>query len=128
IFTGSQFGSDVIEESSSGNFLNFFGFGGAVHLDLKHAGTQVVNPSGLTLTLSNPLAFSTVIGSAYSDNIVGNDAPYETLIGGGGSDVLTAGNGEHVYVQGYVTQVVYLDFSQTAVPNDHIYTPAEKAA
>src|SRR5262249_28349274 len=81
-FVGSQLGSDVINESTPGNALNFYGFGGSINLDLKQTGAQVLSQgpgSNLTLTLSDPSQFNVVIGSAYSDTIKGNDAPNETL-------------------------------------------------
>ena len=56
-------------------------------------------------------------------------AAQETIIGGGGDDSLMAGSGND-YIQGNITQVVYLDFptsSQTS-PGDHIYTAAEENA
>ena len=129
-FTGSQLGSDVLNETSTGNTLDFRSFGGPIDLDVGKTGTQILNQtstSNLSLTLSNPTAFSTVIGTPFADSIVGNNAPNEVITGGGGSDSLVAGSGND-YVQGYVTQVVYLAFpapTETA-PDDHVYTPTEE--
>jgi Ca2+-binding RTX toxin-like protein len=131
-FKGSHLGSDTINETSTDNTLNFYGFGGPVNLDLTQAGQQTLDAaasSSLTLTLTNPSAFSTVVGTPYADNLVGNDNANETIIGGGGEDSLLAGSGND-YVQGYVEQVVYLDFPTPAqtLPGDHVYTPLEEAA
>ncbi|HJT76626.1 MAG TPA: MBG domain-containing protein, partial [Gemmataceae bacterium] len=135
-FSGSQLGSDLINEGRTNNTLNFYGFGAPVNLDLSAANTRV-SPAGTdvfdqgpgNLTVSDPLAFTTVVGSPYGGTLRGNDAPNETLIGGGGLDSLVAGNGND-YLQGYFTQVVYLDFpaaGQTPA-GDHVYTAAEQQA
>ncbi len=132
-FSGSQLGSDTINETSSGNTLNFYGFGGPINLNLNQTGTQILDQSAaskLTLTLPNPAAFNSVVGTPYADAIMGNTGTSAaTIIGGGGKDSLVAGNGTDL-VQGYITQVVYLDFptpTQT-LPGDHTYTPLEEAA
>ncbi len=77
--------------------------------------------------MSNPSAFDAVIGTPYPDTIVGNNDSHETLIGGGGRDSLVAGSGND-YLQGYVTQVVWLDFPSAAqtAPGSHVYTLAEE--
>jgi Ca2+-binding RTX toxin-like protein len=132
-FQGGTFGNDDINESSSGNTLNFYDFGQGISLSLQQSEAGVAQAvtggsNGPTLTLSNPSAFSTVIGTPGADTIVGNATTDETIIGGGGKDNLQAGNGND-YVQGDVTQVVYLDFptpTQTN-PDEHIYTPLEQA-
>jgi Ca2+-binding RTX toxin-like protein len=129
-FRGNHLGSDTLVDSATGNALNFLSFGGPVDLDLRNSGLQVVNhgaASSLSLTLPDPMAFSTVIGSSFGDTIIGNNAADQTLIGAGGGDAITAGSG-NVYIQGYVTQVVLIDFEESAAPNAHLYTPAEKAA
>ncbi len=132
-FSGGQLGSDTINETSTGNTLNFYGFGGPINLNLNQTGTQILDQSAaskLTLTLPNPAAFNSVVGTPYADAIVGNTGSgAATIIGGGGKDSLVAGNGTDL-VQGYITQVVYLDFpspTQT-LPGDHTYTPLEEAA
>ena len=134
-FQGTQFGNDTINESSTGNALNFYNFGQGIDLSLQQseAGVaQTLEPGSAnspTLTLSDPSAFGTVVGTPYADTIVGNAATDETIIGGGGEDSLQAGNGND-YLQGDVTQVVYLDFPtpDQADPDEHIYTPLEEAA
>jgi Ca2+-binding RTX toxin-like protein len=131
-FTGSQLGSDTINETSAANSLNFFGFGGPVHLDLNKTGTQVVAQtatSGLSLTLPNPAAFNVVVGSPYSDTILAHQTGNATIIGGGGADSLVAGNGND-YLQGYISDVVYVSFPTQVqtTPGDHVYTPAEEQA
>ena len=115
-FGGSQLGTDNINETSTNNTLNFYGFGAPINLDLTKAGTQTVSQSAtsnLTLNLSNPAAFSTVVGSPYGGTIVGNNDANETIISGGGLASLTAGSGND-YIQGNITQVVYLDFPTAA--------------
>jgi hypothetical protein len=133
-FAGSALGSDVISEpaTSTSNTLNFYGFDGPVNLNLKLAGTQTVSQtaaSNLKLTLPNPAAFNTVVGSTFGGTIVGNDNANESLIGGGGLDSLVAGAG-NALVQANVTQVVYLSFpSQAATPpGSHVYTTQEENA
>ncbi len=128
-FSGSQFGNDVINETGTNNTLNFYGFGAAVNVNLS-AGDQIVNlGSAGSLTVSNPVAFTRIVGSPYGGTIQGNNAPNETIIGGGGVDSLVAGSGND-YLQGYFTQVVYLDFptaGQTPA-GAHVYTAAEQQA
>ena len=111
-FGGSALGSDVITETSSANTLNFYGFDGPVNLNLKQTGTQTVSQgtaSSLKLNLSNPAAFSTVIGTPFGGTIVGNDNAHETIVGGAGLDSLVAGAGIDS-LQANAQQVVYLDF------------------
>src|SRR5262249_42303713 len=50
-----------------------------------------------------------------------------TLIGAGGQDSLTGGNGD-LYLQGNVTQVVYLQFETSSLPGVHNFTAAEQTA
>jgi Ca2+-binding RTX toxin-like protein len=131
-FGGSALGTDVINETSAVNTLNFYGFDGPVSLNLKQTGTQTVSQgtaSNLKLTLSNPSAFNTVIGSTFGGTIVGNDNANETIVGGAGLDSLVAGGGNDS-LQANVQQVVYLDFPSAAatLPGDHLYTAAEEAA
>src|SRR5262249_7691558 len=59
----------------------------------------------------------------------GSDATNATLVGGGGGDSLVAGSGNN-YLQGNVTQVVYLQFPTAAqtLPGQHVYTANEQAA
>ncbi len=98
-FAGNQLGSDTINEPSTigGDALNFYGFGGPINLNLTQTGKQFLdqtNSSSLTLTLSNPAAFSTIVGTLYPDSITGNNDANETIIGGGGDDSLVAGSGK----------------------------------
>jgi Ca2+-binding RTX toxin-like protein len=129
-YQGNVVANTVINESSTGNALNFLNLDGPINLDLGSAAAQHIDQtaaSSVTLTLNNPLAFNTVIGTPYADTIKGNDAATETIIGAGGSDMLTAGSGNDS-LQGFVTQVVYLDFNEPAPPNAHIYTAPEQNA
>ena len=135
-FSGNNLGSDVLNESgTAGDTLNFYGFGGPIGtaanpFSLSSSATQVLASgasSSLSLTLTNPDAFNTVIASHYADYITGNDDANETIIGGGGLGSFMAGSGND-YVQGYFTTVVYLDFPAAVdTPNDeHVYTPLEE--
>ena len=96
IFSGSQTGSDTINEKGvGGSTLNFYGLDNSINaLNLNTTSTQALD-SGFSLTLTNPAAFGTVVGTPYTDTIVGSTTGSvdETIIGGGGSDSLTAGSG-----------------------------------
>ena len=100
-------------KSTSSDSLNFEHFGTSINLDLSSSVQQPVAPN-LKLTLSDPSAFSTVVGSPFSDVIKGN-GNNDTLIGGGGQDMLVAGSGSDV-LQAGKTQVVLLDFTTFTVP------------
>jgi hypothetical protein len=131
-FAGSQLGNVTINEAGIGSDLNFYGFGAGIHLDLSKSGTQVLSQAAggsLALTLSNPSAFSAVVGTPYADDIIGGAAANTTIIGGGGGDSLVGGSGG-TFLQGKVTQVVYLQFpaaGQTPA-GEHVYTADEQAA
>ncbi len=62
----------------------------------------------MNLTLTNPLSINKVVGTSYPDTILGNGRD-DTLIGNGGADYLNARGGASL-IEGYQTQVVYLDF------------------
>ena len=81
----------------------------------------------MTLTLTNPNAFSTVVGTPFSDTIAGNSGN-DTIIGAGGNDSLTAGSGGNAYIQGGITQVVYLDFTSSTPNGGWTYSPSDIAA
>ena len=85
-----------------------------------------LNDGALTLTLADPLAIDTVLGSSYDDTIIGN-INNNTLIGGGGDDVL-AGVGGNNLIEGAVTRTIYLDFDTYELPGQHFYTTAEREA
>ncbi len=94
--------------------------------------TQILDQTtanSLTLTLPNPSAFTTIVGTPYDDTIVGNKTTNNTIIGGGGRDSLVAGDGNDL-IEADITQVVYVDFpALTQVrPGDHVYTPTEQQA
>jgi hypothetical protein len=134
-FAGSQLGSKVINESATGILLNFAGFNGPINLNLNQSNAGVLQTlsqtpaSALSLKLSNPSAISTVVGTPYSDTIVGNsDAAIpiaESIFGGGGNDSLVAGSGNDL-VQGNINQVVCVQFN--VVAGDIVYTSAEITA
>ena len=79
-----------------------------------------------TLTLADPLAIDTVLGSSYNDTIIGNTND-NTLIGGGGDDVIVGLGGNNL-IEGAVTRTVYLDFDTYELPGQHFYTQAERDA
>ncbi len=125
-FNGSHLGADKITETpTTTNALNFLTFDGPISIDLTQAGQQQVN-AGLQLTLTNPQAFTTVVGTPYSDTVKGN-AGNDSLIGAGGQDHLTGGDG-NLFLQGDVTQVVYLQFLSSTLPGIHNFTAAEQSA
>src|SRR5262249_55857289 len=120
-FTGSHFdagpGPDIITDSSatSSDALNFLGFGAPISLNLSVAANTTQTISGTSqLKLVDPLAFTTVVGTSFNDAIKGNSRN-NTLLGAGGQDTVTAGNGKTAssqdLLQGGITQVVYLDFT-----------------
>jgi hypothetical protein len=124
-FTGTKLGDNLIGGSSTGNTLNFFGFGTGIVLDLTKSDPQGIGTTG-SVTLSTPSQFGTVIGTPFADTITANATIGATIIGAGGTDALIAGSGGD-YIQGYVDQVVYLDFTSSTRPGSHVYTPLEIA-
>ena len=78
------------------------------------------------MTLADPLAIDSVLGSSYNDTIIGNIND-NTLIGGGGDDVIVGVGGNNL-IEGSVTRTVYLDFDTYELPGQHFYTPAERDA
>ena len=126
-------GSVVIDEPQGTNIatLDFSQASAGISINLSQTGPQSVIPAssgvpGLTVTLSNPMGISDVIGSAYDDTIIGN-ARNNTLIGGGGQDLIAGLGGDDV-LQGDVTRTVLLDFDTLAVPGQIVYTPQERNA
>jgi Ca2+-binding RTX toxin-like protein len=128
-FTGTQLGSNTINDSHATNFdtLNFHQFGGPINLDLTKS-SQVVNGASV-LTLADPQAIIAAIGSDYADSIMGNSLPGggNTILGGGGSDSIVGGQGNDL-LQAGIPQVVFLDFDTATNPGDHIYTQVERDA
>src|SRR5207237_8768467 len=61
-----------------------------------------------------------------NDTIQAN-ASGDRIIGAGGQDSITGGSGAD-YLQGNITQVVYVQFQDTMTPGAHVYTDPEKAA
>ena len=98
----------VNDRSTTNNTLDFSLFGSGINLDLQAVGPQPVSPGLLNLTLANPLSIDKVVGTAYPDTIQGNGRN-DTLIGNGGDDYLNARGGAAL-IEGFQTQVVYLDF------------------
>jgi Ca2+-binding RTX toxin-like protein len=101
VFAGSFLGSDVANEAlgaTGRDTLDFSELAGPVTLDMRLAGPQVVNPTHLTLTLVDPNAFEDVFGSAFGNNIEGNDNDNH-IVGGAGDDILH-GHGGNDYLEG----------------------------
>ena len=131
-YVGSS-GSMSIDEPEGTNVatLDFSQAPAGVSIDLSQTGPQTVIPAselpgGLTVTLSDPMGISNVIGSSYNDTIIGNNRD-NTLIGGGGEDLI-AGLGGNDVLEGDVTRTVVLDFDTLTVPGEHVYTTAERDA
>ncbi len=111
--------------------LDFSQAPAGISINLSQSGPQAVMPAtlndgALTLTLADPLAIDTVLGSGYDDTIIGN-VNDNTLIGGGGDDVLVGVGGNNL-LEGSVTRTVYLDFNTYELPGQHFYTEAERDA
>ena len=100
----------INDGSTRNNTLDFSLFSTGINLDLEAVGPQAVSPGVLDLTMTNPMSINQVIGTSYPDTILGNGRG-DTLIGGGGSDYLNARGGAAL-IEGYETEVVYLDFHQ----------------
>jgi hypothetical protein len=125
-FNGGHLGGDTITETpSTKNALNFLAFDGPINLDLTQNSQQTLNPGNLSLTLTNPSAFTTAVGTPYNDTIKANSGN-DTLIGAGGQDNLVAGSG-NVDLQGDLTQVVLLQFLTSTLPGVHNYTADEQS-
>ncbi len=111
--------------------LDFSQAPAGISINLSQSGPQAVMPATLndgtlTLTLADPLAIDSVLGSSYDDTIIGNIND-NTLIGGGGDDVLVGVGGNNL-IEGAVTRTVYLDFDTYELPGQHFYTQAERDA
>src|SRR5262249_55595391 len=66
-FNGSHLGADTITETpTTHNALNFLAFDGPINLDLTQGSQQTLNPGNLSLTLTNPSAFTTAVGTPYN--------------------------------------------------------------
>ncbi len=87
LFVGSQLGSDVIEDSSKQNRLDFSSFNGAVSVDLSNNDHQIVNRNNLNLRIRPGSQVTDVSGSRYSDIIIGNELD-NTLVGNSGGDFI----------------------------------------
>jgi Ca2+-binding RTX toxin-like protein len=111
--------------------LDFSQAPAGISINLSQSSAQAVMPAtlgdgALTLTLADPLAIDSVLGSSYDDTIVGNIND-NTLIGGGGDDVIVGVGGNNL-IEGSITRTIYLDFSTYELPGQHYYTQAERNA
>ncbi len=104
--------------------LDFSGAPAGISIDLAQTDPQAVIPGTLSLTLSNAMGISNVVGSPYDDSILGN-ARDNTLMGGGGQDLIAGMSGNDL-LQGGLTRTILLDFDTDTTPGDHIYTTAER--
>jgi Ca2+-binding RTX toxin-like protein len=127
-FNGGSSGSDTVVEPAGTNVagLDFSAATAAISINLGQTGPQTVIPGTLTLTLSDPMGISNVLGSPYDDTIIGN-ARDNTLLGGAGDDLI-AGLGGNDMIEGGITRTVLLDFDTDTTPGDHVYTTAERNA
>ncbi|MBI3465607.1 MAG: hypothetical protein HY000_21520 [Planctomycetes bacterium] len=109
---------------TSRDTLDFSSFVGPVNLDLARTDEQVVNAGNLKLKLLNATAIEDVVGSPFSDTILGTSRANRLL----GADELahsmsTPGPGSPT------VQVVFLDLdSETNPVLEHVYTLAERNA
>ena len=125
-FNSGSSGNQTVVEPEGTNIatLDFSNAPAGISIDLGQTGPQTVIPGVLTLSLSNPMGISNVLGSPYDDTIIGN-ARDNTLLGGGGEDLI-AGLGGNDVLEGGITRVVLLDFDTDTTPGDHVYTPEER--
>ncbi len=127
-WNGASNGSQTVVEPAGTNIatLDFSAAAAGIQINLGQTGPQTVIPGTLTLSLSDPMGISNVLGSQYNDSIIGN-ARDNTLLGGGGEDLI-AGLGGNDVLEGAITRTVLLDFDTLTTPGDHIYTTAERDA
>ena len=129
-FNSSSSGSQSIDEPAGGVAgLDFSQAPAGISINLSLSGPQAVMPASLfdgplTLTLTNPLAVDSVLGSSYDDTLIGN-ANDNTLKGGGGDDLI-AGLGGNDVLEGSDTRTVFLDFGTFELPGQHFYTQTER--
>ena len=130
-FNSNSSGSQTIDEpsGSAAAGLDFSQAPAGISINLSLSGPQAAMPASLfdgalTLTLANPLAIDSVLGSAYDDTLIGN-ANDNTLIGGGGDDLI-AGLGGNDVLEGGITRTVFLDFNTFELPGQHLYTQLER--
>ncbi len=99
-FAGTGLGSVTVVPASntSNDTLDFSQLGGGVTFDMTSAAAQPVSPAaGLTLTVTNPLGITGVVGSAFDNAITGNARDDVSTVGGG-NDTITGGGGNDTYV------------------------------
>ena len=99
-FAGTGLGNVTVVPASdaSDDTLDFSQLGGGVTLNMTSAAAQAVSPAaGLTLTVTNPLGITDVIGSAFDNTITGN-ARDDVFTVGGGNDTITGGGGNDTYI------------------------------
>jgi Ca2+-binding RTX toxin-like protein len=101
VFAGSDLGNDRVVEAGDYDHglpndqhdrLDFSGYAQAVEIDLETSGQQYVG-GGTKLTLSSSSAIEGVVGSAFDDEIDGNDRN-NFLFGGAGKDDIEGEGGD----------------------------------
>ena len=128
LFDGSSAGQDAIVKAAGSGIatLDFSNENAAVHIDLGTTTAQQAIPARLTISLSDPLGISNVIGSPLNDTIIGN-ALDNVLKGGGGEDVIAGTTGNDT-LEGGDARTVLLDFDTLTIPGEHVYTQPERDA
>jgi Ca2+-binding RTX toxin-like protein len=127
-FNSSSSGSQtIVEANGTGNAsLDFSSATAPIQIDLGETTPQAVIPGTLTLTLSDSMGISNVLGSPYDDTIFGNNR--DNVLQGGGGEDLVAGFGGNDVLEGGITRTVLLDFNTYALAGEHVYTQAERNA
>ena len=134
IFEGGNLGADVVDEPSlaapdpSSDTLDFFGLAAPISsLDLSSTTAQILNAE-LTITLTDGQGIENVVGTPFSDLIIGNNRDNE-LIGAGGEDTLLGGVGADTISAGILKQV-FLDFDSATNTSDNelVYSQEERDA
>ncbi len=128
LFTGLDLGVDVVDEvaDQSNDTLDFFGLLSTIDIDLSRVDLQTVAVGNLQLQLTSPNAIESVIGTVFSDKLLGNDRN-NILVGGGGLDSIYGAAGDD-YLTASRTRYVFLDFDSQTDGAEHIYTPSERNA
>ena len=127
-FDAQSNGNDTIAESASAgsDLLDFGSFSQSITVDLGITGTSQLTAGHLFLTFTDGASIENVVGTAYSDQIIGNSLDNK-LFGGGGKDNLNGADGDDL-VQANVTKWVFLDFDTHTEADEHIYTSEEREA
>ena len=108
VFSGGSLGSDVIDDSSTSNGLDFRLSYLGVNVNLTTSSKRTIN-SNLSLTIKKPANITAVYGSEMNDLILGNDRDNyidalggdDWVWGGKGNDTIVGGAGmDYLYGEG----------------------------